>query len=185
MNCFNLKITLKLKQNIKEMEAYEKISNLIAYAMLKDKTLKEIHEKNTYKNYVFCNLYPIQKDGLYKKDNMYFFDLRGTEFIKIMKLKQVMCNLENEDFKVLQIQLQTHEQKTVHKLITLTPTIITTPKGDFDIKEDMDLVKNRLLANLQKKYKNIYHTEVDIDFVKSIKKTNRNRFYRTTSKNKF
>ena len=174
MNCFNLKITLKLKQNIKEMEAYEKISNFIAYAMLKDKTLKEIHEKNTYKNYVFCNLYPIQKDGLYKKDNMYFFDLRGTEFIKIMKLKQVMCNLENEDFKVLQIQLQTHEQKTVHKLITLTPTIITTPKGDFDIKEDMDLVKNRLLANLQKKYKNIYHTEVDIDFVKSIKKTNRN-----------
>lgn len=174
MNCFNLKITLKLKQNIKEIEAYEKISNLIAYAMLKDKTLKEVHEKNTYKNYVFCNLYPIQKDGLYKKDNMYFFDLRGTEFIKIMKLKQVMCDLENEDFKVLQIQLQTHEQKIIHKLITLTPTIITTPKGDFDIKEDMDFVKNRLLANLQKKYKNIYHTEVDIDFVKSIKKTNRN-----------
>ena len=37
----------------------------------------------------------------------------------------------------------------------------------------MDLVKNRILANIQKKYKNIYNTQVDIDFIKAIKKINR------------
>lgn len=173
MNCFNLKITLLLKQDLRNVETYEKISNLISYAMLKDKNLKEIHETNTFKNYVFCSLYPVQKDGIYKQNNIYSFDLRGLEFTKIMKLKQVMTGLENDYFKIIQINLKTHEQIKINKLVTLTPAIITTPKGDYDIKEDMDLVKNRILANTQKKYKNIYDTTVDIDFIKSIKKTNR------------
>ena len=173
MRCYNLKITVLLKQDLKSIETYEKISNLISYAMLKDKELKEIHEKNIFKNYVYCSLYPVQKDGIYKQNNIYSFDLRSFEFAKIMKLKQVMNKLENDYFKIIQINLQTHEQIKINKLVTLTPTIITTPKGDYDIKDDMDLVKSRILANIQKKYKNIYKTGVDIDFIKSIRKTNR------------
>ena len=106
MNCYNLKVIALLKQNLKNEETYEKISNLISYAMLKDKNLKEMHEKNTYKNYVFCSLYPVQKDGIYKQNNIYSFDLRGLEFSKIMKLKQVLANVENEYFKIIQINLQ-------------------------------------------------------------------------------
>ena len=173
MNCYNLKVIVLLKHNLKNEETYEKISNLISYAMLKDKNLKEIHEKNTYKNYVFCSLYPVQKDGIYKQNNIYSFDLRGLEFSKIMKLKQVLANVENEYFKIIQINLQNHEQIEINKLVTLTPAIITTPKGDYDIKDDMNLAKNRILANIQKKYKNIYNTEINVDFIKEIKKTNR------------
>lgn len=173
MNCYNLKIITLLKQNLKNEETYEKISNLISYAMLKDKNLKEIHEKHTFKNYVFCSLYPVQKDGIYKQNNIYSFDLRGLEFSKIMKLKQVLTGLENDYFKIIQINLQNHEQIKINKLITLTPTIITTQKGDYDIQDNMELVKDRILANIQKKYKNIYNTEVNVDFIKEIKKTNR------------
>ncbi len=173
MRIFNLKVKVVLKQDLKNEETYEKISNLISYAMLKDETLKTIHEKNTYKNYVFCSLYPVQKDGIYKQNQIYSFDLRGLEFTKIMKLKQVMTGFEDNYFKIIQINLQNHEQIKINKLVTLTPAIITTPKGDYDIKDDMDLVKNRILANMQKKYKNIYSTEVNIDFIKDIKKTNR------------
>lgn len=35
--------------------------------MLKNEKLKELHEKNIYKNYVYCNLYPIEKDGVTNK----------------------------------------------------------------------------------------------------------------------
>ena len=66
MKYYNLKVVVLLKQNLENFETYEKIANLISYGMLKDKTLKELHEKNSYKNYVFCNLYPVQKDGIYK-----------------------------------------------------------------------------------------------------------------------
>ena len=173
MKYYNLKVKVLLKQSIESVQTYEKISNLIAYAMLKDLILKKLHEENTYKNYVFCNLYPIEKDTVYKKGNLYTFDLRGIEFEKMIKLKQVLETTENEDFKVIQINFQTGTQRNIKKLITLTPAIITTEKGDYDIKEDMNLVKNRILANTQKKYKNIYHTEINMDFIENIKKINR------------
>ncbi len=173
MKYYNLKVTTLLKQNIESVQPYEKISNLIAYAMLKDDLLKKLHEKNTYKNYVFCNLYPVEKDTIYKKGNVYTFDLRGIEFEKMIKLKQVLETTENEYFKVIQINFQTGIQRNIKKLITLTPAIITTEKGDYDIKENMNLIKDRILANTQKKYKNIYHTEVNMDFIQDIKKLNR------------
>lgn len=173
MKYYNLKVKVLLKQSIESVQTYEKISNLIAYAMLKDLILKKLHEENTYKNYVFCNLYPIEKNTVYKKGNIYTFDLRGIEFENMIKLKQVLETTENEDFKVIQINFQTGIQRNIKKVITLTPAIITTEKGDYDIKEDMKLVKDRILANTQKKYKNIYHTEVNIDFIENIKKLNK------------
>lgn len=172
MNYYNLKIVALLKQNLDNFSAYEKISNLISLSMLKDNNLKQIHEQNTYKNYVFCNLYPIEKDSIYKKNNIYTFDLRGIEIEKILKLKQVMNNAENDYLKVIQIIFQTNQQREIKKLITLTPTIITTEKGNYDIKDNLEFVKKRILANTQKKYKNIFKDNVDIDFIKDIKKTN-------------
>ena len=173
MKYYNLKIIVLLKEDLKNTETYEKISNLISFAMLKEETLKKLHEENTYKNYVFCNLYPIEKDTIYKKGNLYTFDLRGIEFEKIIKLKQLLDKTETEYFKIIQINFQTGIQRNISKLITLTPAIITTEKGYYDIKEDMEFVKNRILANTQKKYKKIYDTSIDIDFIKEIKKINK------------
>ena len=70
MKYYNLKVVVLLKQKLGNFETYEKIGNLISYGMLKDKTLKELHEKNTYKNYVFCNLKKKKKDGTYKENNI-------------------------------------------------------------------------------------------------------------------
>ena len=113
------------------------------------------------------------KDTIYKKGNIYTFDLRGIEFEKMIKLKQVLETTENEHFKVIQINFQTGIQRNIKRLITLTPAIITTENGDYDIKENIELVKNRILSNTQKKYKKIYKTDINIDFIKDIKKINR------------
>ena len=173
MKYFNLKVTVLLKRDLKAFETYEKISNLVSFAMLKDEKLKQLHEENTYKNYVFCNLYPVTKDAVYSKNNIYSFDIRGIDFNVIMKIKQVLSITENEFFKVIQINVQTNIQREINKLITLTPVIITTEKGDYDIKDDLKFVKKRILDNIQKKYKSIYGSQIDIDFIKEIKQTNR------------
>ena len=78
MQYYNLKLSVILKKDISSEEAYEKLSNLISYTMLKDNNLKLLHEENKYKNYVFCNLYPIEKDSIYKCNNIYYFDITGT-----------------------------------------------------------------------------------------------------------
>lgn len=173
MQYYNLKLSVILKKDIKSEEAYERLSNLISYAMLNDNNLKLLHEENKYKNYVFCNLYPIERNSIYKCNNIYYFDIRGIDLKMLMKLKQVLNEAENENFKVIQLNFETSMQRKIIKLITLTPVIITTKIGDYDIKDDLEFVKNRLVANIQKKYKAIYNTEPNVDFIKEIIKTNK------------
>lgn len=172
MQYYNLKVVTSLKQDIKSEESYEKISKLISSSMLHDENLKEIHEKNEYKNYVFCNLYPIEKDGIYKARHIYTFDIRFINLQNAMKIKQFLNIIQNSDFKVIMSNLETSTQRKINKLKTLTPAIITTEKGDYLINNDLELVKQRILANTQKKYNQIYNEKIDMDFIKEIKQTN-------------
>lgn len=172
MQYYNLKVVVMPKKDIKNEEAYEKISKLIANAMLKDEYLKQTHEKNEYKNYVFCNLYPVQKSGIYTASSMYTFDIRFINLSIAMKMKQFLSLIQNEDFKIIMSNLETNSQRKITKLITLTPAVITTDKGDYKIDNNMQFVKTRILANTQKKYNQIYNEKVDVDFINEIKQTN-------------
>ena len=172
MQYYNIKVALLLKNDTQTFENYEKISKLISASMLKDQTLKQLHEENRYKNYVFCNLYPIEKDGIYKAGNIYTFQIRTIDFKLGLKIKQVLNNFQNEEFKVIVSDLESSTQRKINTLATLTPAIITSDKGDYLINNDMQLVKERILANAQKKYNQLYNEKIDMDFIKSIKQTN-------------
>lgn len=172
MQYYNIKVAVLLKNDTQAFENYEKISKLISASMLKDQTLKQLHEENKYKNYVFCNLYPIEKDGVYKAGNIYTFQIRTIDFKLGLKIKQVLNNFQNEEFKVIVSDLETSTQRKISTLATLTPAIITSDEGDYLINNDMQLVKERILANAQKKYNQLYNEKIDMDFIKSIKQTN-------------
>ena len=172
MQYYNIKVAVLLKNDTQALENYEKISKLISASMLKDQTLKQLHEENRYKNYVFCNLYPIEKDGVYKAGNIYTFQIRTIDFKLGLKIKQVLNNFQNEEFKVIVSDLESSTQRKINTLATLTPAIITSDKGDYLINNDMQLVKERILANAQKKYNQLYNEKIDMDFIKSIKQTN-------------
>lgn len=172
MQYYNIKVAVLLKNDTQALENYEKISKLISASMLKDQTLKQLHEENKYKNYVFCNLYPIEKDGVYKAGNIYTFQIRTIDFKLGLKIKQVLNNFQNEEFKVIVSDLESSTQRKINTLATLTPAIITSDKGDYLINNDMQLVKERILANAQKKYNQLYNEKIDMDFIKSIKQTN-------------
>ena len=172
MQYYNIKVAVLLKNDTQTFENYEKISKLISASMLKDQTLKQLHEENRYKNYVFCNLYPIEKDGIYKAGNIYTFQIRTIDFKLGLKIKQVLNNFQNEEFKVIVSDLESSTQRKINTLATLTPAIIISDKGDYLINNDMRLVKERILANAQKKYNQLYNEKIDMDFIKSIKQTN-------------
>lgn len=172
MQYYNIKVAVLLKNDTQAFENYKKISKLISASMLKDQALKQLHEENRYKNYVFCNLYPIEKDGIYKAGNIYTFQIRTIDFKLGLKIKQVLNNFQNEEFKVIVSDIESSTQRKINTLATLTPAIITSDKGDYLINNDMQLVKERILANAQKKYNQLYNEKIDMDFIKSIKQTN-------------
>lgn len=173
MQYYNLKVVLLLKRELKQEETYEKLGDFIAFAMLKDRELKQLHERSGYKNYVFCNLYPVQKEGVYLKGNLYTFDIRFIQIELAMKMKQVIHLTEDENFKVIVTSLQTHEQRKIKTLITLTPTVITTDRGDYRVENKLEFVKNRITANIQKKYNQTYQIEARVDFIEKIEQINR------------
>lgn len=170
MEYFNLKVLVQPKKDILYEETYEKLSHLIAQAMLKDSNLKEIHEKNKYKHYVFCNLYPIEQDLIYKANHNYFFDLRSMNRNFIVKVKQLLSSINNDDFKVIMSNIENHRQRLIHKLKTLTPVIMTSEKGY--LVDSVEFAKKRILDNTEKKYKDIYSQDISTNFIKDIKQTN-------------
>ena len=172
MQYYNLKVVLSPKKDFRSEDTYEKLSRLISSTMLKDEKLKELHERNEYKNYVFCNLYPVEKDGVYHLGHIYTFDIRFIDMSFARKIKQLLAMVSSEDFKVIMSNLESSSQRKINALITLTPAVITTEKGDYLINDDIEFVKTRMLANIQKKYRQIYKENIDIDFIKNIRKTN-------------
>lgn len=172
MNYYNLKVAIMLKNELRYESTYETLSKFISYSMLKDKELKEKHERNEYKNYVFCSLYPIEKDSIYKLNKIYTFDIRSIDLNFIIKIKQLLSMTENENIKVIMSSIENSQQRNINKLITLTPAIITTEKGDYKIDGNIELVKDRIIANTQKKYKNIFNEELTVDFIDDIIQTN-------------
>lgn len=170
MNYFNLKILVQPKKDLVYDETYEKLSNLVSQAMLMDDKLKEKHEENTYKHYVFCGLYPIEKNLMYKASKIYTFDLRSMNRNFIIKIKQFLSIINNEDFKIIMSNIESQTQRKISKLKTLTPVIFTSEKGY--LVDDLEFAKKRILDNTQKKYKDIYSQDISIDFIKNIKQTN-------------
>lgn len=170
---FNLKVIVSLKEDIKYENTYQKISDFIAFAMLQNEQTKELHEKNTYKMYNFCSLYPFEKDGIYKKGRIYTFDIKFIDMEFAMKIKQLISIISSNDFQVIMSNIEVNEYKKINKLVTLTPCILTKDNGDYKIEGDLELVKARILANIEKKYKQLYGVQVEADFIENIIQTNR------------
>ncbi|MDD3304072.1 MAG: CRISPR-associated endoribonuclease Cas6 [Clostridia bacterium] len=170
---YDLKIVVMLKEDVRYEDTYQKISDFIAYAMLQDEETKQFHKENTYKMYNFCSLYPLEEDRIYKGDKMYTFDIKFVSLAFAMKIKQLLNLISSQYFKVIMSDIKTFEYQTIHKLITLTPCILTTNKGDYKIENDMELVKSRMIAGIEKKYQLVYCEKVTCDFIQSIAKINR------------
>ncbi len=144
--------------------------------MLLDKDLKEVHPKKQYKNYVFNSFYPIERDKFYKKDRLYIFNIRGLSKEFIDKIETCLCNLESNDFNVISTSKKEIKQRYIKELYTQTPLIITVDDKPWLQKDgDLDLFKQRLEDNLEKKYKSFFNEDIDVKdkFINSIEFKNR------------
>lgn len=171
MVSFNIRVKLVPLLNIKCNEVYEKLSNLISYAMTKDEDLLELHEQNTQKMYTFCALYPVQKDGIYRNGIIYSFDIRTTDINFALKIKYILDKLQSKFFKVVMTDINTNEQRKINQLISLTPAVITSTETGY-LNNDLDFIKSRILMGAEKKYFKMFHKKISIDFIESIEKTN-------------
>lgn len=109
---YSITCNIKLLHNVSLKDLNEYMSNLINRSMLRDEYLKRKHQEPIIKGYVFSNLYPYEKDYLYKKDKIYSFYINLIDQNTALRLKN--C-LEQEDF-ILDISLKVKKFKKIRKL---------------------------------------------------------------------
>ena len=128
--------------------------------MAQVESLKELHSKEGFKHYNFDNLYPIEKEKIYKKGNSYQFRLRSLDekFIDALS-KTLRQNINNSNFLVVETHKKIIKQFFISELYSVTPVIVTVDKGLYwSIDRDGDILKlqKQLHDNLEKKYQEFY-----------------------------
>lgn len=174
MNYYQLKITLKLKQDIYFDEVSEKLSILINKSMLYDEYLKSIHKVNTYKFYVFEGLSPFEREKIYKKGSFYMTRLRCIDQTIAETFRECLKSSTTDAFDVLAIDLETIEFKKVKKIFNVTPAIAIIDSEYWKSGMDVEIIRKSINSNILKKIKAINGVEevIDHDMIETIEVKN-------------
>ena len=161
-----IRVDVKLGEDVKFKDAGEFISVAINKAILYDKELSSRHKTNTFKHYCFSSFYPPEKDGVYKKEGLYNFDIRSLDSSFIEKIEHFLSVDQNPKFKVLNIKKTRVKQFFISELYTVTPTVVSFEDENrklyhWTMQRDGDILKlqNALQNNLLRKYKSFYNDE--------------------------
>lgn len=77
-----LKIRVQLKEDIPVDRVMEVEAGFIDSMLAKDESWLRFHEENKSKLYSFSGLWPIEKNGVYKKGKCYVITIRSVDVFK-------------------------------------------------------------------------------------------------------
>ena len=161
MSVFEIRLKVFLLNDIKLDKVQMKIASFIDRALSKDKEFLELHERNVFKNYCFDSMYPLCKNGIYKKENVYNITIRTISKKLAEYLSKVLANEYDEDIKGLVAEIRILPKKHIDKIYSLTPVIVKTDKGYWKGNLSIDEFEKRLKDNLIKKYNLINDNPMD------------------------
>lgn len=165
MDVYELKVKLFLLKDISIKDALNQIASFIDETLTKEERMLALHQKNCYKNYVFCSLYPTAPQDMYKKENVYSVVIRTID----LKLADYFCNKlprhDNSTFKGLTCEIKIIPKRLIEKVYSLTPLLLKNGKDGYWKKHmSFEGFETRLKANLIKKYNDYTNGKVDEDF---------------------
>lgn len=165
LQVFEVSIKLYLLRNIEHKNINKFITSFIDSGLAKDERLLNFHNVNTYKNYTYNSFYPIEKDKIYKKDNIYTIQIRTVD----KDLAQYFCGfLKNHwtnDIKALTVDVKIIPKRLIDNLYSITPVIIKNDEfGYWRNNLSISDYERRLKENLIKKYNKIFNFKIDENF---------------------
>ncbi len=168
MKVMEIRLKVFLLQDIEKAQTYTVIADYIDSCMAKDENFLKFHKENRFKYYSFDQLYPIEKDGIYKKNHIYTVRIRTIRNELAQYLAVKLANHYNNQLKGLTREIRMIPQKLITDIYTLTPVIIKGDnKGEGGYWKNFMSVEEfetRLKSNLYKKYNSIVQTNIDEDF---------------------
>ena len=163
MKVFEIKLKVFLLKDIELSMVQSTISSFIDKSLSRDDEMLKKHYKNIFKNYCFDGMYPLSKNGLYKKENVYTITVRTTDKNLAQYFIKHLINEQDDKLKGLIADIRILPKKHIDKIYSLTPTIIKTDNGYWKGNLTVEEYEKRIKDNLIKKYNMINDVKMDED----------------------
>ena len=153
MNIYEITTKVFLMEDIVAQKSSTKIAYFIDSILVKDDGYKNFHGENKLKGYTTDLLYPMERDGLYKKHKVYAFRVRTLDQKLAQYLLENLSNHSIKEMKGLVAEIHMIRKGFFEKLYTITPVIVKTQEHCY-WKECLSLeeYEEQLKKNLWKKY---------------------------------
>ena len=110
MKVYQIRIKLYLLKDIMAQDVQIMLTRFIDKSLFAGENLGKLHNINTYKNYCYDLLSPLEKDKIYKKGKIYTLTIRTIDEDMAEFFYEVCPNINTREFKGL-----TAEKKFCHE----------------------------------------------------------------------
>lgn len=161
---YQIRIKLYIFQDIPIQAVQSKLAALIDKGFKGNERLSIKHEENTFKNYCFDLLYPIEGDKRYHKGKIYTVTIRTIEEELAQYFSEICVNQYTQELKALTADIKILPKKFIKTLYSLTPIILKTESGYWKSCMALHDFEERLKINLIKKWNTYENTKLDENF---------------------
>lgn len=160
---FEIRVKIYIVKDIPLPEILGKEAEYIDSALAQNEKWLEYHKKNQYKNYCFSGLFPIEKDGIYKRDNIYTITVRTVDSELAQYFSKVLRNHYTDSIKGLTSENRILPKKMLSEIYSLTP-VIQKSEGYWRNRISLEKYEQRLFENAVKKYNQYTGQKINEDF---------------------
>lgn len=164
VSVFEIRVKVYILKDIFFTNILAREAEYIDSALAQSEKWLEYHEINQFKKYCFRCLYPIEKDGVYKKDNIYTITARTVDAELARYFSKVLRNHYTDSMKGLVVENRVLPRKVIGEIYSLTPVIQKSDYGYWKNQMSLEEFERRLFENAVKKYNQFTGKKIDEDF---------------------
>lgn len=162
---YEISVKMFALQNFGQEEASSITSRFVDICLAKDKKYLEFHIENCYKGYSIDMPYPLEPDGIYKKEKIYSIRIRTVDKDLLNYLMENLSDTASEYMKGLTMNVRVIPRKHISKIYSITPVLVKLDKvGYWKSHISFEQYELLLKTNLIKKYNTFMNTKIDEDF---------------------
>lgn len=162
VSIYEISVKVFLLEELHAKRASTSIPYFVDSILIQDAVYQDFHMENKLKGYTTDLLYPMEKDGVYKRHKVYTFRLRTLDKKLAQYLLNRVSNHTIKEMKGLVSEIRVIKKGLFEKLYTITPVIVKTQEHCY-WKECLSLeeYEEQLKKNLWKKYRYFTGKEPD------------------------
>lgn len=155
MKVYQIRMKVYLQKDIKADNVQTAITRFIDKSFLQEEAWAKLHEENTYKNYCYDLLSPLEKDKIYKAGKIYTLTIRTVNEEMALFFANICVNTYTWEIKGLSAEVKVLPRKIIEFIYTLTPIVIKDEQGYWRNLMTQKSFEDRIKINLCKKWKQL------------------------------